>query len=117
MVPEQWEQVKEQFEVVVHLTGEARAQVFAQLQRKDPELCAQVKELVANDEQAGDFLDETLVFEEVPRFSADEIIDGRYRILRFIGRGGMGEVYEAYDNELGERLALKTMLRKTMAQL
>jgi len=31
----------------------------------------------------------------------------RYRITRFIGRGGMGEVYEAEDLELNERVALE----------
>ena len=33
----------------------------------------------------------------------------RYRIVRFIARGGMGEVYEAEDLELGARVALKMM--------
>jgi serine/threonine protein kinase len=33
----------------------------------------------------------------------------RYRIDWFIARGGMGEVYAAFDRELGDRIALKTM--------
>jgi serine/threonine protein kinase len=34
---------------------------------------------------------------------------GRYRIERFVARGGMGEVYEVYDTAMGERIALKTV--------
>jgi len=33
----------------------------------------------------------------------------RYVIRQFIARGGMGEVYEAFDRELQERVALKTV--------
>src|SRR5512135_2151404 len=36
-------------------------------------------------------------------------LSGRFRIVRFIARGGMGEVYEAEDKVLGERVALKTI--------
>src|SRR5690348_7330325 len=36
-------------------------------------------------------------------------VAGRYHIVRFLARGGMGEVYEADDLELGERIALKTL--------
>ncbi len=38
----------------------------------------------------------------------DKLAD-RYRIVRFIARGGMGEVYEAEDEMLGTRIAVKTI--------
>jgi serine/threonine protein kinase/tetratricopeptide (TPR) repeat protein len=38
------------------------------------------------------------------------VLAGRFRIISQIGRGGMGQVFEAEDMELGERVALKTVL-------
>ncbi len=42
-------------------------------------------------------------------FVNGELASNRYRIIRFIAAGGMGEVYEAEDVELKKRVALKTI--------
>ncbi len=42
-------------------------------------------------------------------FFVGDVICDRYKVIRFIARGGMGEVYEVEDWELQARIALKTI--------
>jgi serine/threonine protein kinase len=44
-----------------------------------------------------------------PAFSPGDVVAGRYRIVRALGSGGSGEVYEAHDTGLGGTVALKTL--------
>jgi hypothetical protein len=41
-----------------------------------------------------------------------QTFDNKFRIIRLIGRGGMGEVFEAEHAQLGKRVAVKLMLEK-----
>lgn len=45
-------------------------------------------------------------------FEAGTIIDGRYRLVRRIGRGGMGEVWHAHHRELRTHVAVKFIREK-----
>src|ERR1700686_4443320 len=42
-------------------------------------------------------------------FAPGELLAARFRIVRFLGHGGMGDVYEAEDEEVRGRVALKTV--------
>jgi serine/threonine-protein kinase len=40
-------------------------------------------------------------------FATGELLDGVYEIMQLLGRGGMGEVFEAHDHLLNRRVAIK----------
>jgi len=42
-------------------------------------------------------------------FRGGQVVAGRYRVLRLLGRGAMGRVYEVDDLQLQERVALKLL--------
>src|SRR5262245_40438924 len=44
-----------------------------------------------------------------PVLAPEDVLGGRFRIVRFVGQGGMGEVYEAEHLDLRERVALKVV--------
>ncbi len=50
-----------------------------------------------------------LLFERAPQSSGPDLIQGRFRVERRIGQGGMGVVYEATDLELERRVAIKLL--------
>jgi serine/threonine protein kinase len=45
--------------------------------------------------------------EESRIFATGELLDGVYEIMQLLGRGGMGQVFEAHDHLLNRRVAIK----------
>jgi len=47
--------------------------------------------------------------EELGLFDVDSVIAGRYRVVRHLGCGGMGAVYEAVDISMDQQVAVKVL--------
>lgn len=98
--PRQW------FEELVGLPAESREARLAELRQVDAGLAAQVGELLRLDASAGTFLERS----PAPPFAATQGQRlGRFRLVRPLGSGGMGMVWEAEQDEPRRTVAIKLL--------
>jgi serine/threonine protein kinase len=95
-------------ETIMKHAPEERAASLEAL-RTNPALYEEVKALVEWEERMGDFLLDPLVRVPVGEhiFEEGTLLGERFRIVRAVGQGGMGIVYEAMDLQLDRPVALK----------
>jgi Tol biopolymer transport system component len=119
---------EELFGEALELPPEGRSAFLEQVCGQDPELRRQIEQLLLMDARAGSFLahpafapDDTETLSAVGdlavrgRFQSGQLIAGRFAIVRFIARGGMGEVYEAKDQFLQDASVALKIIRPEIA--
>ena len=139
----QRQSVEDIFCTALDLPAGERSAYLDRVCRDTPELRPLVETLLAEEERAGSFLkapllaysaeakaraerDRSPVPEprpaiaaagwKLPHFQVGQLIGGRFAVVRFLARGGMGEVYEVEDRLLqGEHVALK-IIRPEIAE-
>jgi eukaryotic-like serine/threonine-protein kinase len=116
LTPQQWENVKALFETALEKTPTDRTSFLAKA-AQDTMVRYEVERLLAHHVESGGFLSAPAFpftasssnSAQTSFFGPGDLLADRFRITRFLARGGMGEVYEAEDVELHERVALKSI--------
>jgi serine/threonine protein kinase len=109
LTPERWARIKDIYIQALELPERDRQDFLRSACRHDPSLLNQLEILVASNEPSENSPDNPAPAAVSRVFSPGQLVAGRYSVLRLIGRGGMGEVYEVDDQEIGERVALKVI--------
>src|SRR5262245_11797032 len=122
MTPERWENVEDIFNAALDRSIDEREAFLTEACGDDPSLRRQVEYLINCYEQAGDFIEspagrhDSPMRDEAATLQFDAMVGrrvGAYRIVREIGRGGMGAVYLAVraDDQFRQRAAIKLVKR------
>jgi serine/threonine-protein kinase len=122
MSPERWQQITQVFQAALACPTDERAAYLADVSAADPSLRREVEAMLAAHNDAGSFIEapamkdvaEMFVDAAPPTLTVGQMLS-RYRVVRQIGAGGMGEVYLAEDTSLDRQIALKVLRAETAA--
>src|SRR5580698_10783256 len=119
---------EELFGEALELPPDRRAAFLDRVCGHDTELRGHLEQPLLKDARAGSFLaapaftpDGTQTLSALGpsptpgRFQSEQLIAGRFAIVRFIARGGMGEVYEAKDQFLQDAGVALKIIRPDIA--
>jgi eukaryotic-like serine/threonine-protein kinase len=113
-----WKKINDIFHATLDVAATEREQFIMRLADGDVEVAEEVKLLLKADQDAGSYIETPAVGPEAirtilqvpsPAVLPGDLLCGRFRIARNVGEGGMGQVFEAVDTELGVQVALKVI--------
>ena len=111
MTPEKWARLEVLFERALELPASERTRFAEEACGDDQELRSELHKLLENTTETDSFLKHPALLDvQTSTWTSGDTVLDRFQIVRLVGRGGMGEVYEARDPVLNQRVALKTIL-------
>ncbi len=115
MTPARWRQVKDLFDRVIDAAPEHRDALLDSLCGSDSELRAEVQSLLSSHQVDDELLDRPAA-QHFPGDPWEGRRVGPYKIIREIGRGGMGSVYLGLrdDDQFRRRVAIKVVKRDVL---
>lgn len=118
MDPSRWKAVNRIFHAALDMPASDREPFVVAESNGDLDLQSEIERLLQADTAADShYLESPLIEGSAPHglqpsepvLQPGTLLSGRFSILRIVGEGGMGQVYEARDQELGVSVALKVI--------
>ncbi len=104
-----WQRIRAEFEALVGMPERARAARLHELAVADLDLAEHVQSLLDEDSKAGEFLERTAAPPLAPVEAGRRL--GRFELVKPLGSGGMGIVWEARQVQPERRVAIKLVAR------